>query len=86
MPRQWTHPVFGRSPIALGRMLEVPAGWRARGEDPARYAVRPAGRGWDAGETIHRFASPEEVERAIADDALRCPGVDRIGWGRLPRT
>lgn len=88
-------PIFGRSTVPLGRLGDVARAMEASGEDMARLAIRPAGRAWDAGYTVHRFASAEALAAELAADACRAPGdlgggqrgmgPARVGWQAFAR-
>lgn len=92
-PRAIAVPIFNRSPVPFGRLRDIAEALQAKGEDVSRLALRKAGRGWDAGETIHRFPSADALREAMQEDGMRCPedmgggtrgmGPARVGWRPL---
>ena len=92
-PRAIAVPIFDRSPVPFGRLGDIAEALQAKGEDVARLGIRKAGRGWAAGETIHRFPSADALRDTMAEDATRCPedmgggtrgmGPARVGWRPL---
>ena len=92
-PRAIPVPIFDRAPVPFGRLRDIAEALQAKGEDVSRLALRKSGRGWAAGETIHRFPSADALRDTMAEDATRCPedmgggtrgmGPARVGWRPL---